>query len=123
MRTAIISDVHANLPALDAVLADMDQRGGVDQVWCLGDLAVYGPQPDACVARVLAVASLCIAGNSDYVALGRLAVPNAVGPEVAASGAWTASAIVPQTVASLRSLGEPQRVEPSGRFSLFHNAP
>ena len=49
MRIALLSDVHGNLPAFEAVLADV--RGeGVDEVWCLGDLVGYGAQPDECVA-------------------------------------------------------------------------
>ena len=49
MRIALLSDVHGNLPAFQAVLADVEAEG-VDGVWCLGDLVGYGAQPDECVA-------------------------------------------------------------------------
>ena len=51
MRVAVISDVHANSPALEAVLEDIDATGA-DEIWCLGDLVGYGPDPDACVTTV-----------------------------------------------------------------------
>ena len=51
MRLAILSDIHANLPALEAVLADIE-RAGVDELWCLGDVVGYGAQPDECAALV-----------------------------------------------------------------------
>ena len=47
MRAAVISDIHANLHALKAILADVD-REGVDEVWCLGAIAGYGPRPNEC---------------------------------------------------------------------------
>jgi len=63
MRILIISDIHSNLTALEAVLTS---AGQVDGVWCLGDLVGYGPDPDACVARVRELPNfLCIMGNHD----------------------------------------------------------
>ena len=51
MRIAVISDIHANLHALEAVLADIDRRGA-DEIWCLGDVVGYGPRPNECVDLV-----------------------------------------------------------------------
>lgn len=65
---AIISDVHGNLEALDAVLADIDRRGA-ERVWCLGDLVGYGPDPAACVARVLDRCERVLMGNHDHAML------------------------------------------------------
>ena len=60
MRILIISDVHANLTALEAVLAD---AGEVEATWCLGDLVGYGPDPNECIARVRRLTNLtCIQG-------------------------------------------------------------
>lgn len=64
MRIALISDLHGNLAALDAVLADI-ARSGVDQVVCLGDVATLGPQPHEVMARVRALGCMCIVGNHD----------------------------------------------------------
>ena len=56
MRLAIFSDIHGNLTALEAVLADMEQVGGIDLTWCLGDIAAFGPRPAECLRRVKALA-------------------------------------------------------------------
>jgi predicted phosphodiesterase len=65
MRYALISDIHANLPALDAVLADIDRRGDVDTVYHLGDLVGYSSSPNEVVARLRERAIAGIAGNYD----------------------------------------------------------
>lgn len=65
MRYALISDIHANLHALDAVLADIDGRGAVDAVYHLGDLVGYSSYPNEVVARLRERAVAGIAGNYD----------------------------------------------------------
>ena len=65
MRYALISDIHANLPALEAVLADIDARGDIDAVYHLGDLVGYGPWPDEVVALLRTRAIPGVAGNYD----------------------------------------------------------
>ena len=65
MRYALISDIHANVPALDAVLADIDARADVDAVYHLGDLVGYSSQPNDVVERLRARAIAGIAGNYD----------------------------------------------------------
>jgi predicted phosphodiesterase len=64
MRYALITDIHANLPALDAVLADIDRRGA-DMIFCLGDLVGYAPWPNEVVAAVRGRGIPTIAGNYD----------------------------------------------------------
>jgi predicted phosphodiesterase len=71
MRYGVISDVHANLPALEAVLAELD-RVGVDAYACAGDLVGYGSQPNECVEVVRKLGAVCVAGNHDLIALGKL---------------------------------------------------
>jgi putative phosphoesterase len=63
-RLAVIGDIHGNLLALEAVLADI-RREGADAVLCTGDLVNYGPEPALVLERVLSVCDLCIAGNHD----------------------------------------------------------
>ena len=71
-QVLVISDVHANLTALEAVLAD---AGKVDEVWCLGDIAGYGPDPNECIERIQALPNLiCMMGNHDYAAIGDMAL-------------------------------------------------
>ncbi|MCE2470624.1 MAG: metallophosphoesterase [Anaerolineae bacterium] len=53
MRLAVFADIHGNLPALNAVLADMEAAGDFDLIWCLGDLAALGGQPHECLAALL----------------------------------------------------------------------
>src|SRR5438105_12298040 len=65
MRYALISDIHANLPALEAVLADIVRRGDCDATYHLGDLVGYAPWPNEVVALILARGIMGVAGNYD----------------------------------------------------------
>lgn len=67
---ALISDIHANVEALEAVLADLDRRGVGDLV-CLGDMVGYGPDPDKVVDLIRARAGTVVAGNHDWALLNR----------------------------------------------------
>ena len=69
MRILIISDVHANLTALEAVIKDAN---GFDQVWCLGDLVGYGPEPNECISRLREFELICLGGNHDLAVAGRI---------------------------------------------------
>lgn len=70
MRALVISDIHANLSALQSVLAS---AGAVDAVWCLGDVVGYGPDPNECVAILKNLPNLeCLQGNHDAAAVGDL---------------------------------------------------
>src|SRR5215216_811539 len=71
MRVAVISDIHSNLPALQAVLADVGGHDP-DQVWCLGDIVGYGAQPDDCTELVSDEVEVCLAGNHDLVVTGEI---------------------------------------------------
>ena len=109
VRVAVLSDVHSNLEALDAVLAVADEQG-CDRLLVLGDLVGYGADPDAVIARLVERNAIAIAGNHDLAAIGRFDATwfN----EVAASAiAWTAGTITADTRAFLTGL-EPRRDEP-----------
>ncbi len=67
MKRAILSDIHGNLEALEAVLADMASQS-VTSIYCLGDVVGYGPNPRECIDRVMAF-DLCVLGNHDQGAL------------------------------------------------------
>jgi predicted phosphodiesterase len=71
MRVAVLSDIHSNAPALDAVL---EALGEVDATWVLGDIVGYGGQPDEVVARLRAVGAIAVQGNHDAAVLGRIPV-------------------------------------------------
>lgn len=74
MRTLIVSDVHSNLTALDAVLAAAGAEGPLDAVWCLGDIVGYGPWPLETVRRIRSLDAVCIQGNHDAGAIGRISL-------------------------------------------------
>jgi diadenosine tetraphosphatase ApaH/serine/threonine PP2A family protein phosphatase len=86
-RVAVISDVHANRHALGAVL-DAIAASGAEELWCLGDLVGYGPQPNECCREVAARAELCLAGNHDLVVLGTLSIDDFAG-DAGAAALWT----------------------------------
>jgi diadenosine tetraphosphatase ApaH/serine/threonine PP2A family protein phosphatase len=69
MRILLISDVHANFVALDAVIKD---AGDFGQIWCLGDVVGYGPEPNECIDRLREFDTLCLAGNHDLAVVGRM---------------------------------------------------
>src|SRR5262245_15200964 len=71
MRLALLADVHANLEALTAVLADLDRRAPDAAVVCAGDLVGYGPDPDACIERLHDRRACCVFGNHEEMVLGR----------------------------------------------------
>ena len=93
MRVAVISDIHANLHALEAVLSAIDSESP-DEVWCLGDVVGYGPHPNRCCQQVAARASVCLVGNHDLGALGTLSL-EAFSPDAAAACRWTRAEIDP----------------------------
>src|SRR5437660_2636190 len=75
MRYAIFSDIHANLEALEAVLAKIDelaQEEPIEQIWFLGDLVGYGPNPNECITKVRERTDVIIAGNHDWAAVGKI---------------------------------------------------
>jgi predicted phosphodiesterase len=103
MRALILSDVHANLEALQAVLSDAARRGGFESVWCLGDLVGYGPDPNACLAQLRGYDLLAVAGNHDHAAIGKID-PLQFNTAAAAAARWTAMQLSPEEKAFLASL-------------------
>lgn len=73
MRLAVLTDIHGNLPALEAVLNDLQTQGGADQHWILGDLAAHGAFPAECVSRLQALPNAAfVQGNTDrYLVTGQ----------------------------------------------------
>jgi len=116
LRVAIISDIHANLTAFEAVIADW---GTVDAVWCLGDIVGYGPDPVACIDRLRGLTDVCVAGNHDWAATGRL--DRSEFNDLAAFAAeWTYHQLPADTRSYLDGL-DLVRVE--SEFTLAHGSP
>lgn len=92
MRILIVSDIHANLPALETVLSD---AGGVDATWCLGDLVGYGPHPNECVALIREIPNLtCLIGNHDAATLNKITI-DTFNPDARLAILWTQENITP----------------------------
>src|SRR5438132_997962 len=102
MRYAVLSDVHGNLEALEAVLRDT-RRGRLDACLCLGDTVGYGPDPNECAARIRALGGPVIAGNHDLAAAGVLD-PSAFTPLARAAIEWTRDVLTQEPRAWLASL-------------------
>ena len=118
MRVAAISDVHANLPALEAVLA-ATEAAGVEETWCLGDVVGYGVEPDACADLVRERCDVCLVGNHDLAVLGALDVAS-FSEAAAVAVEWTRENVRESTLEFLREL-EPQGER--GGLGLFHASP
>jgi predicted phosphodiesterase len=117
LRVAVVSDVHSNLHALEAVLAEAE-AAAVDEVWCLGDVVGYGPKPNECVALLRERAAVCLAGNHDLVVLGRIPV-GAFAGDAAAAARWTQEVLGDEARAYLERL-EPH-AERAG-VALYHGS-
>jgi predicted phosphodiesterase len=120
MRIAVLSDIHSNLRALEAVLADL---GSVDAIWHLGDVVGYGPDPDAVVARLRGAGAVSVRGNHDDAVAGGDCIRWFVA-DARAAAEWSRERISPETRAYLAAL-PPQLVvdTPAGSFTLVHGSP
>lgn len=116
MRVAVLSDIHANLVALRAVL---ERAGAVDAIWSLGDTVGYGPEPDGCVNELRARRAVAVAGNHDWAAVGKLSTRD-FNPFAAEAVQWTERRITAETREYLLSL--PQR-RTQGEYTLVHGSP
>lgn len=118
MKVAILSDIHGNRQAFEAVLADV-AAGEAREIWCLGDLVGYGADPDACVQLARAQTHVCLAGNHDLAVLGQIPLDDfSRGAGMAAR--WTAEVMSPvnlQFLASLQPQGEQDGI------GLYHASP
>ena len=118
MRVAVVSDIHANLPALEAVL-EAATDAGAEEIWCLGDVLGYGVEPDACADLVRERCAVCLVGNHDLAVLGEIDI-GSFSESAAVAVEWTRGNVAERTLEFLRGL-EP-RGESSG-IGLFHASP
>ncbi len=117
-KILVISDVHANAVALEAVLTN---AGEVDETWCLGDVAGYGPQPNECIERIRSLPNLtCLMGNHDYAAVGDMALET-FNSDAKKALLWQRKLLSEDSRSFLSSL--PGEVVVRGEISLAHGSP
>ena len=122
MRYAIFTDIHANLEALEAVLARIDelaQEKPIDQLWFLGDLVGYGPNPNECITKVRERTDVIIAGNHDWAAVGKIDLED-FSTAARISAEWTAEQLTEEHRTFLINL--PERLE-IDECTLVHGSP
>src|SRR5215471_58916 len=122
MRYAIFSDIHANLEALEAVLAKIDelaQEEPIEQIWFLGDLVGYGPDPNECIVKLRERTDIIIAGNHDWAAVGKIDLED-FSAAARISAEWTAEQLTKEHRTFLAEL--PERLE-IGECTLVHGSP
>jgi len=117
MRVLIISDIHANLAAFKAVLADA--KGQWEQIWCLGDIIGYGPNPNECVSLLQEQNHISLSGNHDWAALGKLDI-SSFNRVARLAITWTKNQLTSDSTEYLNSL--PAHIE-QPLFTLAHASP
>ena len=121
MICALISDVHSNKEALDAVLSRIDGLG-VETIFCLGDLVGYNADPESCVQTVLSRCTQVIRGNHDKAVAGFLGL-DWFNSAARAAALWTRSKVGPETLEAIRRLPEGPRETEDGTIILCHGTP
>ncbi len=118
MRVAVISDIHGNLHALEAVLAAIDDERP-DAIWCLGDLVGYGPRPNECTEAVAQRANVCLVGNHDLGVTGAISLEE-FSHDAATAARWTQNVLEERWRTFLESLQPTAQVEGA---DLYHASP
>lgn len=117
MRTLIISDIHANLTALEAVL---DDAGEVEATWCLGDIVGYGPDPNECIERVKGLPKLlCLLGNHDAAVINHIDI-DTFNPDARIAIEWMQKNLAEE---HQNFLGECPHKDVVGNVTLAHGSP
>ena len=117
MRILVLSDIHANLAALEAVL---EAAGKVHSVWCLGDVVGYGPNPNECIELLQDQPNLtCLLGNHDAACIDQMSVVS-FNREARMVVEWTQSVLTPE---SIQFLKERPLVSVMDEVTLAHGSP
>jgi len=116
MRIAVLSDIHANLAALDAVREDLPE---LDETWVLGDIVGYGPQPNEVIRALQEMGARSVLGNHDGAAIGTVD-PADFNPDARTAIEWTAGVVDPNARSYLATLPEVRR---DGELTAVHGSP
>ena len=119
MKYLIIADIHSNLEAFEAVLEDAQNHGGFGHTWCIGDVVGYGPDPSACINLLRQLDAVCVCGNHDLAAVGKIDI-GGFNSEAARANRWTAGQLNGEEKDYLSGL--PDLVVEDG-FTIVHGSP
>lgn len=119
MKIAVVSDVHANLAALQAVLNDIDAVAPGAAIWHTGDIVGYNAEPNEVVALLRDRGAVGVMGNHDAAVLGEIDV-RWFNPEAAAAVKWTATRLTPESASWLHAL---PKISEMGAATLVHGSP
>jgi diadenosine tetraphosphatase ApaH/serine/threonine PP2A family protein phosphatase len=119
MRYAILGDIHSNLAAFEAVLGALEDEGGFDRIWCLGDIVGYGPDPHECIALLRSYNHVCVAGNHDLAAVHKIDTSD-FNHDAARANQWTSLQLSEDDKEYLQSLPL-QLIEDD--FTIVHGSP
>ena len=117
MRIALLSDIHSNLVALEAVLEALPLY---DQLWCLGDTIGYGPRPNECLDYIRGLGTYVLTGNHDLACLGEVSVED-FNPLARQATAWTAAQLLPDLRTYLHE--RPAILQVEHDMTLAHASP
>lgn len=121
MRVLVISDIHANYVALEAVLSDA--HGKYDAIWNLGDTIGYGPRPNECMDRMLALNSVMIAGNHDLACIGSTLVNiDEFNPDAKSANIWNGNQLTSDHRKTLSDLPLAKAIDPL-KYYIVHGSP
>jgi diadenosine tetraphosphatase ApaH/serine/threonine PP2A family protein phosphatase len=115
LKALLLADIHSNLAALEAIFADC---GAFDQIWCMGDVVGYGPDPVLTLELLRSHDFRCVSGNHDAAVSGVLSVDD-FNDAAAWAARWTTSQLSPEDLQYLKSL--PLSLE-EGPFTLVHGS-
>jgi diadenosine tetraphosphatase ApaH/serine/threonine PP2A family protein phosphatase len=119
VKYLVIADIHSNLEALQAVLEDSQNYGGFGHVWCMGDVVGYGPDPCACIKLLKQMDPLCVSGNHDLAAAGKIDVAD-FNSDAARANRWTSAQLSDDDREFLLDLPE---IIVEGDFTIVHGSP
>ncbi|MCX6004731.1 MAG: metallophosphoesterase family protein [Chloroflexi bacterium] len=120
MKYLIVADIHSNLEAFQAVLDDVKNNyAGFDRLWCLGDVVGYGPNPSECIKLLREFDFVCVCGNHDQAAVGKIDITD-FNADAASANEWTAQQISEEDTQFLIDLPE---VVIESEFTIVHGSP
>jgi predicted phosphodiesterase len=117
VKLALVSDIHGNLEALDAVLREIDREHPGARLVCAGDVVGYGPDPDACIDRLKQRNAACVMGNHEEMVLGRRDFSNCIHAGIIAA-VWTRTNLSPSSREFIENL--PAAAEPGSGVVVCH---